>query len=74
VENINELVSLGTASFGILLASNVKGEKLRQALLEGAKNVLEKSSRTQKLRLLHESQHAITLYIKVDRHEGFPFT
>jgi len=44
VENINELVSLGTASFGILLASNVKGEKLRQALLEGAKNVLEKSS------------------------------
>jgi hypothetical protein len=44
VENINELISLGTASFGILLASNVKDEKLRQALLEGAKNVLEKSS------------------------------
>jgi hypothetical protein len=44
VENINKLVSLGTASFGILLASNVKDEKLSQALREGAKNVLEKSS------------------------------
>jgi hypothetical protein len=44
VENINELISLGTASFGILLASNVKDEKLSQALREGAKNVLEKSS------------------------------
>jgi hypothetical protein len=44
MEDINELVSLGTASFGILLASNVKNEKLKQALLEGAKNVLEKSS------------------------------
>jgi hypothetical protein len=44
VENINELISLGTASFGILLASNVKGGKLSQALREGAKNVLEKSS------------------------------
>jgi hypothetical protein len=44
VEGTNKLISLGTASFGILLASNVKDEKLRQALLEGAKNVLEKSS------------------------------
>jgi len=44
VESINELISLGTASFGILLASNVKNEKLSQALREGAKNVLEKSS------------------------------
>jgi hypothetical protein len=44
VESINELISLGTASFGVLLASNVKNEKLSQALREGAKNVLEKSS------------------------------
>jgi hypothetical protein len=44
VENINELGSLGAAWIGISLASNVKDEKLRQALLEGAKNVLEKSS------------------------------
>jgi hypothetical protein len=43
VEDINKLISLGTASFGISLASNVKNEKLKQALLEGAKNVLEKS-------------------------------
>ena len=44
MEDINESASLGTASFGILLASNVKDEKLRQALLEEAKDVLEKSS------------------------------
>jgi hypothetical protein len=44
VGNINELGSLVTAWIAILLASNVKDERLRQALLEGAKNVLEKSS------------------------------
>jgi hypothetical protein len=44
IEATNKLISFGTAVFGILLASNVKDEKLRQALLEGAKNVLEKSS------------------------------
>jgi hypothetical protein len=47
VESINKLISLGTASFGILLASNVN-EKLGQALLEGVKNVLEKSSLREK--------------------------
>jgi hypothetical protein len=43
VEGTNKLVSLGIALFGILLASNVKNEKLKQGLLEGVKNVLEKS-------------------------------
>ena len=31
LEDVNKLMSLGTASLGILLASNLKGEKLRQA-------------------------------------------
>jgi hypothetical protein len=43
VENVEKLISLGIAHLGISLASNVKDEKLKQALLEGVKNVLEKS-------------------------------
>jgi hypothetical protein len=43
VENVEKLISLGIAHLGISLASNVKDEKLKQALLEGVRNVLEKS-------------------------------
>jgi predicted transcriptional regulator len=43
VENVEKLISLGIAHLGISLASNVKDEKLKQALLEGVRNVLEKN-------------------------------
>jgi predicted DNA-binding transcriptional regulator AlpA len=47
VENIKKLISSGTASLGTWIASNVENEELRQALLKGAKDVLEKAFQTQ---------------------------
>jgi hypothetical protein len=43
-KNIEKLIFLGTAYFGMLLVLNVKGKELKQDLLEEVKNVLEKES------------------------------